>query len=68
MFRRNKQLKTRLGDFDIKRFIGWHRNREAKKKVILNFAITTDDHSDQWKLELPSMLGDLGREMNSMYS
>ena len=30
-----------------------------------NFAITTDG---QWKLELPSMLDDSRREMNSMYS
>ena len=29
-----------------------------------NLAITTDDH---WKLELPSMLDDSGREMNRMY-
>ena len=30
-----------------------------------NFAITTDNQS---KLELPSMLDDLGSELNGMYS
>ena len=54
-------IKYGLGDFDIKLY------RMAPKPggKSDNFAITTDD---QWKLELPSMLGDSGGEMNSMYS
>jgi len=50
-----------LGDFDIKVY------RMAPKPggKSDNFAITTDD---QWNLELPSMLDDIGSEMNSMYS
>ena len=54
-------IKYGLGDFDLKLY------RMAPKPggKSDNFAITTDN---QWKLELPSMLDDLGREMNSMYS